>query len=324
MLLISRYLHRRAQVQAMDIEVHMMQRKFATRCLSLFGFLLCHTLAVPVSAASLVPEENPSQESNASKGEGRIAPSDASVSYWSQGKPRPFLAGRAFAGLGFGRLILNGGYGKPHWTWLGPEAVGTLTLSGTTAQVGFRLSAVVVELALYLKHTESFRRGFVFEKDAVSAKELEQSGNRARYDSFDASLSGLVPYRRFVLGWDLSFSRPIHQDSDSLVYEESLHVVIGRQGVFDAKFVPMMRLHRERAIYAGLLLEPTLLIGRTEPFVFRLGPSASVKFSAHWELFCFLSWPVNGVDRLGFLDGMNGSTGVIYRFATSPFETLME
>lgn len=46
------------------------------------------------------------------------------VPYWSQGRARPFLSGLAIAGVGYGRLALNAGYGKPHWAWAGVEAIG--------------------------------------------------------------------------------------------------------------------------------------------------------------------------------------------------------
>jgi hypothetical protein len=57
------------------------------------------------------------------------------IPYWSEGRARPFVSGLVVAGVGYGRVAFDAGYGKPHWIWAGVEGTGLITPDYTSMQV---------------------------------------------------------------------------------------------------------------------------------------------------------------------------------------------
>ena len=237
--------------------------------------------------------------------------------YWSEGSARPFLSGLAVAGLGYGRLALDAGYGKPHWIWAGVEGVGVITPDYTSMQAGLHLSAVLADLMVALRRSYAFSDTFMPVADSVGEGDLRQPNRpAARSTTIDATLSGFAPYRRFLLTWELTYVRPLGQSASTLLFEESQRVVISRDGLVTSKLGPMVRLMKSHELYAGILAEHFSLPGRSDSLVFRMGPSFWASLSDHWDLFGCLTWPVYGPDHLGLYDSTYGTIAVVYRFAT--------
>lgn len=255
-------------------------------------------LALPATRAPEVPEVH-------------------SLPYWSHGEARVFASGRAVAGLGLGRVALNSGYGKPHWLWVGPEMIGAISLYSGSVQAGVHASAVVVDAMVTLRRSYSFSHGRVSDRATVTSRDLHASdASTSRYDCWDMSVWGFVPWRRLLVGWELTYARPISVASGELLYEEVQRAVIGQSGVWTTKLGPMLQPWTTKRYYAGLLAEQLTLVGRSRSIVLRLGPSVWLSLADHWDLYGYLTWPIHGPDALGFWDGMYGSVGVMYRFAT--------
>jgi hypothetical protein len=237
--------------------------------------------------------------------------------YWSQGPARPFVSGRVVPGLGFARLALAAGYGKPHWLWAGLEGIGTLTIDCAAAQAGLHLSAVLIDLSVIVRRTAAFEHTFIPVRDSVRSRDLEQANQAgAKSNVVEASLSGALPYGRWLLTWELTYVRPLGQSSSLLLYEEIQRIPITSRGVVTSKLGPMVNLSTGRQFYLGMLAEHLSLLGRNDGLVFRIGPSAWIELSRHWNLFGYVTWPVNGPDHLGAWNGGYGGAGLLYQFAT--------
>ena len=235
---------------------------------------------------------------------------------WAKGEPRAFLAGRAIAGSGFGRVALAAGYGKPHWLWAGPEVVGFVSPFYAAWSGGIHVRAAIVDLTILWRRTYSFEFGTLPAARSVSSAELRSSPGRARYYSLDARLSGFLPISRLLIAWEVTYIRPIDLAASPLVYEEAQRIVIGSRGLVTTKLTPMVRVLTARDFYAGLFAEHLSLLGRPDSLVFRLGPSLYLTLSDHWDAMGFASWPLLGADSLGAWDGMYGAIAARYRFAT--------
>jgi hypothetical protein len=241
--------------------------------------------------------------------------------YWSHGEPRPFVSGRALAGLGFTRLALSAGYGKPHWSWAGLEVSAFASPFYATAQAGLHARLVLAELYVATRRTYAFQRGAVPRADSVSRSDLESAADKLHYTSLDVDLSGFLPLGRALFVWELAYIRLLGQSSTMLYFEELQRVVITKDGLLTSKLAPMLRLPIGRQTYAGALAEHLTLWGRSQTLVVRLGASLYATLSEHWDLLGFVSWPVYDHDTLGAWVGMYGSVAARYRFATQDHRT---
>jgi len=237
------------------------------------------------------------------------------ATYWSLGEARPFAAGKATAGPGYGRLALAAGYGRPHWIWAGVETSGYLSPYFGCMQAGLHASGAVVDVSASFRRTGSFEFGLIAPVPSVTRAELTRNNDKARYDSLDASVWGFVPYQRLLLGWEFTYVRPFNL-GDALLFEEVQRVVVGRDGVFTTKLSPMLELLTDASLYVGLMGEQLSLLGRTRTMVLRLGPSTWARLGDHWSLFGSLTFPVQSPDRLGAWNASYGYIGLTYAFAT--------
>jgi hypothetical protein len=216
-----------------------------------------------------------------------------------------------------GRLALEGGYGKPHWAWVGTETISAITPYFSSFQAGLHASLVVVDAMITWRRTYSFSHGLIAELASVSAADLERSGtSKLQYDVLDASLWGFIPYRRLLLTWEFTYVLPLALDTRNLLYEEVQRAVVSRRGLWTTKVAPMLKPVRNRAFYAGVLVEQLALMGRSRPLELRAGPSIWANLGDHWDLYGYLSWPVVSPDSLGFWGGLYGSVGLLFRMAT--------
>lgn len=242
--------------------------------------------------------------------------------YWSHGEARPFASGRAIAGLGFARLALSAGYGKPHWAWAGLEVNAFASPFYTSAQAGLHARLILAELYVAVRRTYSFERGAVPMADSVSRADLESSANKLHYTSLDVDLWGFLPVGSALFVWEIAYIRLLEQPSAMLFFEELQRVVITKEGLLTSKLAPMVRIPIGRQSYVGALAEHLTLWGRSQTLlVVRLGPSFYATLSDHWDLLGFVSWPMYDHDTLGVWVGMYGSGAARYRFATQDHRT---
>jgi len=242
---------------------------------------------------------------------------DTPAPSWSEGSARPFISGRAIPGFGYGRFALTAGYGKPHWLWAGAEGIATVTPMYAAVQAGLHVSAVVVDLMITVRRTYAFDHTLIPTADSLDSADLKQANQPAvKSTVIDASLWGFVPYGRWLLTWELTYVRPLGQDSSMLLYEEVQRAVIASDGVVTSKLGPMMNLSASGQVYVGVLAEHLSLLGRRDSLVFRIGPNVWIQLSRQWNLFGYCTWPVQGPDHLGAWSGMYGAGGFLYRFAT--------
>jgi hypothetical protein len=274
--------------------------------------------AVVASLLAFTPRPSFARETHPTQSSSAPIPASPNPAqpYWSQSRARLFLSGRALAGLGYGRLAFSAGYGKPHFIWAGLDTVGVATPYFASAQAGVQVSLAVAHLSVALRHTASFSHRVIPETDSVDSSDLERGDERARYDVVDSSLWGVVPYRPFLLSWEATYVKPLALEQGTMVYEEIQRAVVTGHGLFTTKLSPMLSLLSSDRLFVGVLGEHLSLLGRSDPLVVRLGPSVWAQLTNHLELCAYLTWPVVGSDQLGFWDGMYGTVGAVYRFAT--------
>jgi len=274
--------------------------------------LTLSTLHAAISYAADAPRPDSNVEGHAA-----AAPASSNLPYWAYGNTRLFLSGRAVGGLGFARLALNAGYGKPHWFWAGPEVILAVTPDYLSGQGGLHLSAFVADLTISFRRTSPFQHNWLNVADSIQYSELSRgTGRRATPTLLDASLWGFIPYGQLLLTWELTYVKPFAQSNANLLYEEIQHVVITKDGVLTTKLGPMLAPFESKRFYLGALAEHLSMFGRTNPLAFRVGPSVWARLTDHAEFALYLTLPVKSPDSLGLWGGMYGSVAVVYRFAT--------
>jgi hypothetical protein len=237
--------------------------------------------------------------------------------YWSEGEPRWFVSGRSLLGLGYGRAALDTGYGKPHFVWTGFEVLGCISPQFGSLQAGLVASALIANLAIHYRTTHSFSHHRVDRADHVSSADLEGSARPlAAYSGIDASLWGFVPYRRFLLLWEVTWVRPTSLSQQELVLEEIQRVVIGRHGVFSTKLGSLFALSSTNNWYVGAFADQLTLLGRSNDFVLRFGPAMWAQLTDHLEIAVIVAAPVISPDDLDLLTGTYGTAALVYRFAS--------
>jgi hypothetical protein len=241
---------------------------------------------------------------------------DPNQPYFSQSKPRWFFSSRALVGLGFGRLTLNSGYGKPHFIWAGPEFSSALSPEFAALFAGAHVSIALIDLEVFARRTYPFTRGRITDTRTVTSEQLEGSDTRPPNDTLDATLSGVVPYRALLGCWETTYIRPLHLDDEELVYDEMQRIVVGSRGLLTLKLAPMFRVLPRDRLYVGVMVEYLSLLGRDDPTTLRVGPTFWSKLTNHLELGSYLTWPVVGSDRLDVLDSTFGTIALVYKFAT--------
>ncbi len=236
--------------------------------------------------------------------------------YWSEGKPRLFVATRSELGLPYAKPYVSLGYGLPHWIWTGVDVNAIATLEFIQGYVGARASSPIVDLAFGARNTKSYAKPFLvpaarFTEDTV----MDAPGESARYWAWEAEavVTAPLPYAAVIANLIAVGTIDVPDGFD--LYDESYRVVVRTPVFFVLRMGAVARLLNEGALKIGAIAEHVFETGRAPP-VWRVGPAVSLQLTDHLEANAALTLNVAGPDDLGLALGSYGVAGVRYRWAT--------
>jgi hypothetical protein len=236
--------------------------------------------------------------------------------YWSQGKPRLFLATRSELGTPYAKPYLSAGYGMPHWIWTGVDVNGIVTMDFAQAYGGVRAATPIIDLAFGLRDTWSFTRPFLSPQTSFRRSEVVDGPGRVqRYWAWEAEAVAVAPLPHSGIVADFIIVRSLDVPKGMYIYEESYRAVVKNPLFFVLRVAAVARFLNEDSFKVGVLSEYVFGTGREKPVV-RLGPAGSLQLTDHLEVNAVLTLAVSSPDNLGLALGAYGVAGVRYRWAT--------
>jgi hypothetical protein len=235
--------------------------------------------------------------------------------YWSLGEPRWFLSSKSDVGGIYVKPYISAGYGLPHWIWAGVDANAITTPEFGQFYTGLRGSTPIFDLALGVRDTYSYQRGFLAPRSRYVVADLQNYGDNAHYWAWEGEVVGVIPLPYSAILLDYIAVGVLNRPAGKYLYEESYRAVVGKSLFHVVRVAAVARLLREDALKLGVLAELVTGTGRGESVV-RMGPAASLQLTDHLEMLGTLSLKVASPDRLGLALGAYGVSGFRYRWAT--------
>jgi hypothetical protein len=235
--------------------------------------------------------------------------------YWSDGKPRLFIATRSELGPPYIKPYVSVGYGLPHWIWTGIDVNAIVTLDMVQAYVGVRGATPVLDLAFGLRDTWSYTKPLLTPQDSFSADEVRDApGPSLRYLAWEAEAVAIVPLPHSAVAADLIIVRTLDVPEDRAIYDESYRLIVDDPLFFNLRAGAVARLLREEAMKVGPVVEYMWGTGRGTTV--RLGAAFIIQLTDHVEASATMTLPVHSPDRLGLVLGTYAAAGLRYRTAT--------
>jgi len=235
--------------------------------------------------------------------------------YWSEGKPRWFVATRNELGPPYIKPYVSFGYGMPHWIWTGVDVNAIVTMDMAQAYVGVRGATPILDLAFGLRDTWSYTKPLLTPADSYSADDVDDApGASARYWAWEAEAVAIIPLPHAAVAADFIAIRTLDVPADRAIYDESYRVIIDDPLFFNLRAGAVARLLREDAMKVGPVVE--YLWGTGRGTTVRLGGAFIIQLTDHVEASATLTMPVHSPDRLGIVMGTYAAAGLRYRTAT--------
>ncbi len=246
-----------------------------------------------------------------------LADPNLEISPWAAGKPRLFASSRIDAGVGYGKVQVAAGYGLPHWAWVGVEAYPISTFEFAGVYAGLRGSLPFLDLAIGVRDSASYRRGFLQASPHHTHDELDQrQGDRAHYVDYEATLSGALPAPGGFAVWEASLFIVDGAPAGVHLYEESMRAIMQPPKIAFARLGYVLGLGPRDAVKIGALGEAVFLPGRDTGPVYRIGPALQIVLTDHLEALGLLTMAVKSPDELGFFLSAYGILGLRWKWAT--------
>jgi len=265
-----------------------------------------------------VPSENQPSKSEDPKAGSDERPENG---YWSEGKPRWFVAARPEIGTPYAKPYVSAGYGMPHWLWLGVDVNAIITLEMAQAYAGVRAATPILDLAFGLRDTWSYEKTFMRPEPTLSAPRFTRSdvldgpGERLRYWAWEAEGVAILPLPYAGLIANVIVVRTLDVPEDVYIFDESYRAVIAKPLFVTLRMAAVARFLGEQSVRVGVLTEHVFETGRPEP-VWRVGPIASVQITDHLEAMAGFTIAVASPDDLGLSLGAYGTGGLRWRWAS--------
>jgi hypothetical protein len=235
--------------------------------------------------------------------------------YWSEGKPRLFVATRSELGPPYMKPYISFGYGLPHWIWTGLDINAIVTMDMVQTYFGVRGATPIIDLAFGLRDTWSYTKPLLEPADSFSAGDVDRApGPSARYWAWEAEAVGIIPLPHFAVAADFIAIRTLDVPPDRAVYDESYRVIVDDPLFFNLRAGVVARLMREKALKVGPVVE--YLFGTGRGTTVRLGAAFIIQLTDHLEASATMTLPVRSPDRLGLVMGTYAAAGLRYRTAT--------
>lgn len=238
------------------------------------------------------------------------------ASYWERGKPRWFFAASLEIGFAYARPKLAAGRGRPHWEWVGLEALPIVTLEGAGAYGGIRGEVPNLDARLGVRYFAPFYRTLLPPADSHDRLDIEsEDGPPGRYVAYEGEMAPSVALFGGRLYSVLTAYYIPGIQADHHLYEESLKVVMSPPYVWRARLGYGFGFGPQGRFRVGPAAEVIGLPGR-DAAVWRAGLVAVAGVSDSLDVQATLLPVISSPDRLGLSGADWGHLGVRWRWAT--------
>jgi hypothetical protein len=238
------------------------------------------------------------------------APAAAEPPAWKDGARRTFVAGELAGGL-VAKAQVMVGRGRPHWSWVGAEALALSTVEFGALYAGARARLPFLDVTLGARRTRSYVHPRLA---AMPAHATIDGDGAARVTSLDASALAYAPAPAgYLMLWG-DLVRPLGIDGGEHVFEEMQRAVVGDGLTLAVRASYLVALDHGRLL-VGPMGEHVRLGGRGAG-VWRVGVAGFWDLTPRWQAALVLTAPVSGPDELGFIDGMWGTGVMRFRWAS--------
>lgn len=235
--------------------------------------------------------------------------------YWSEGRPRLFVATRNELGPTYVKPYISFGYGLPHWFWTGVDLNAILTTEMAQAYAGLRAASPLLDLAAGIRDTKSFGKPFLPLQARYTGGDVDDApGPGSRYWAWELEGVAVLPLPYSAIGADFVAVRTIDVPGDRALYDESYRVIVDQRWFFDLRAGAFARFLREDSLKLGAVGEYLFDTGRGTTI--RVGGGFILQLTDHVELSATLTLPVRSPDRLGLILGSYAALGLRYRTAS--------
>jgi hypothetical protein len=236
--------------------------------------------------------------------------------FWAEAEPRWFFAATLELGYPYARPKLAVGRGRPHWSWVGIEALPIVTFEGAGVYGGLRLELPHFDVRAGARYFSPFDRSFLPEEDDYERIDIERAdGTPGRYAAYELELTGHVPIPGGTLFGVATGMYVSGIDHGHHLYEDSLKVVMAPPFAWRGRLGYLFAFGPNDSIGVGPATELIGLPGRGE-LVWRGGLVAVAVISASLDVQASLLPVIASPDTIGLAGADFGHLGVRWRWAT--------
>jgi hypothetical protein len=236
--------------------------------------------------------------------------------FWQDTPVRPFVAARVDVGYVYLRPLVDVGYGRPYWKWVGLEASPIVSGVGLAAYGGARAALPNLEVRAGARYFVPFRRSFLFPQESFTQLEAEsREGADSQYVSLEAEATTNV---RAGLGDVIVLGTAHHLlgvNRGYYVFDETMRVVADPPWVVRGRLGYAIPLTSDRLFRLAPVAELIYNPGR-DLYVARGGFVASATFSDYLDVVATFVPVLFSRDQLGLAGADFAQIGVRFRWAS--------
>jgi hypothetical protein len=236
--------------------------------------------------------------------------------HWTREPGRPFLSLRVDLGYPYFKPRASLGYGKPFHTWVGIDAVPSVTPQSGGGYAGPRLQLHGFELRAGARFVHAFGGQYLAAEPSFTIVNLDEyRGTTENYVDLEVEATAAIPVGpgNILAAFMAESIQLVPKGLD--IYEETLHVVAAPPQLYRARLGYAFTLGREHAARLGPLVEDIELPDR-QARVIRVGLTGSFAIDDHLAVVATVLVPVSSPDSLGLAGADYTELGVSYRWAT--------
>ncbi|HSC89235.1 MAG TPA: hypothetical protein VLC09_18260 [Polyangiaceae bacterium] len=238
---------------------------------------------------------------------------DQTAHYWEHGEVRPFVSGQLQVGA-LNRLIVAGGYGRPHYLWIGAEAQVLTTTDFAAVYSGIRAELLAANLTVGGRYSHAYARHLATPQTVYDDASLQDPTQPlTSYASLDASLWGYIPAGPTFGYWEVNEVWIPGKDPNLAMFEELTRFVLEENNATMFRGGWSLWLFDQRMFF-GPGFDAVVTPGR-DPLL-RVGGNFAWTFTEHLSLMANFTAPVNSPDSIDWFTQAWGIARLTYKMAS--------
>jgi hypothetical protein len=240
-------------------------------------------------------------------------------SYFEHAGPERFFVSGELQTGPFLKPVLEAGWGKPHWAWVGVEAYPMTSWSFGTVYGGVHGNLPFLDAHAGFRDNLSYGRTFLQPADRFTAEDVSHEvpgAPHARYSNFEsaARLTAPVPGGYALAQGQLTYLLDVPRGVD--LYEENLRVVVRAPTLFAGTLAYMAEIGHDGFLKIGVAGELLVVPARDGARTWRVGPAGQAQITDHTDLTFGVTVPVASRDDLGVVQGSFGMLSLEWQWAS--------